>query len=177
MAGGRGCVKWGSNRFGGTPAIDSGGHYGYPKVKNRYQLEAVVETAPRLRMTAQRQVILEELRKLKSHPTAGELCQIVRTRLPRISLGTVYRNLEILSRVGAIQKIDVSGVEMRFDGTVDNHYHLRCVECGRVHDVEMPILAGLEQSVGEISNFEVLGHRLEFVGRCPACRETAAALS
>lgn len=128
-------------------------------------------------MTAQRQVILDELRKLKSHPTAGELCQIVRKRLPRISLGTVYRNLEILSRVGAIQKIDVSGVEMRFDGTVDNHYHLRCLDCGRVMDVEMPTLAGLEQTVGEHSDFEVLGHRLEFLGRCPACREVAVALS
>lgn len=128
-------------------------------------------------MTAQRQVILDELRKLKTHPTAGELCQIVRTRLPRISLGTVYRNLEILSRVGAIQKIDVSGVEMRFDGTVDNHYHLRCVECGRVHDVEMPTLAGLEQAVSESSHFEVLGHRLEFLGRCPTCRDSVVALS
>ncbi|MBA4358220.1 MAG: transcriptional repressor, partial [Desulfovibrio sp.] len=91
----------------------------------------------KLRMTTQRQVILEELRGLKSHPTAGELCQLVRKKLPRVSLGTVYRNLEILSRSGVIQKIDVAGVEMRFDGDISNHYHLRCVGCGRVFDVEM----------------------------------------
>ena len=90
-----------------------------------------MQTSPKLRMTTQRQVILEELRKLKSHPTAGELCQIVRQRLPRISLGTVYRNLEILSRSGVVLKLDVAGLEMRFDGTVDNHYHVRCLDCGR----------------------------------------------
>lgn len=130
-----------------------------------------MQTSPKLRMTTQRQVILEELRKLKSHPTAGELCQIVRQRLPRISLGTVYRNLEILSRSGVVLKLDVAGLEMRFDGTVDNHYHVRCLDCGRVADVEMGLLEGLEQTISQHSDFEVLGHRLEFVGHCPACRQ------
>lgn len=125
----------------------------------------------RLRMTTQRQVILDELKKLKSHPTAGELCQIVRRRLPRISLGTVYRNLEILSRQGMIQKLDVGGTEMRFDGTTDNHYHLRCVNCGKVADVEMDVIPGLENKVDGAAGYEVLAHRLEFMGLCPACRQ------
>ena len=125
----------------------------------------------RLRMTTQRQVILDELKKLKSHPTAGELCQLVRRRLPRISLGTVYRNLEILSRQGMIQKLDVGGTEMRFDGTTHNHYHLRCVTCGKVTDVEMDVIPGLENKVDGAAGYEVLAHRLEFMGLCPACRE------
>ncbi len=128
----------------------------------------------RLRMTTQRQVILEELNKLKSHPTAGELCRIVRKRLPRISLGTVYRNLEILSRQGIIQKLDVGGTEMRFDGNTDNHYHLRCLGCGRVDDVEMEVIPGLEQQVDGTNGFQVLSHRLEFVGLCPQCKQAAA---
>jgi len=133
-----------------------------------------VQPSPKLRMTTQRQVILEELRKLKSHPTAGELCQIVRQRLPRISLGTVYRNLEILSRSGVVLKLDVAGLEMRFDGTVDNHYHVRCLDCGRVADVDMVPVEGLERTIGQHSDFEVLGHRLEFVGHCPACKQAQA---
>lgn len=137
-------------------------------------MEPAVQSTPKLRMTTQRQVILEELRKLKSHPTAGELCQIVRQRLPRISLGTVYRNLEILSRSGVILKLEVAGLEMRFDGTVENHYHVRCLSCGRVADVDMGPLEGLEKTVGDLCDFELLGHRLEFVGHCPACREMAA---
>jgi Fur family ferric uptake transcriptional regulator len=128
----------------------------------------------KLRMTTQRQVILEELKKLKTHPTAGELCQIVRERLPRISLGTVYRNLEILARQGMIQKLDLGGTEMRFDGTVENHYHLRCLNCGRVADVEMEVLGGLENRVTGQAGYEVFSHRLEFVGLCPDCRAAQA---
>ena len=55
------------------------------------------------RITKQRQVILEELRKLNTHPSADEIYKVVRRRLPRISLGTVYRNLEVLVQMGEIQ--------------------------------------------------------------------------
>ncbi|BEQ15054.1 Fur family transcriptional regulator [Desulfoferula mesophila] len=130
-----------------------------------------METPEKLRMTTQRQVIMEVLKGVTSHPTAGELCNMVRRRLPRISLGTVYRNLDILSRAGMLQKIDVAGQEMRFDGNTMNHYHLRCVDCGRVFDVDMDLLAGMEDRVADESGFEVLGHRLEFVGRCATCQE------
>lgn len=130
-----------------------------------------MDTPDKLRMTTQRQVIMEMLKGVKSHPTAGELCSMVRRRLPRISLGTVYRNLDILSRAGMIQKIDVAGQEMRFDGNIVNHYHLRCIDCGRVFDVEMDLLAGMEDKVARESGFQVFGHRLEFVGRCGACQE------
>jgi len=132
-----------------------------------------MEAPAKLRMTTQRQVILEELQSVKSHPTAGELCAMVRRRLPRISLGTVYRNLDILSRAGLIQKLDVAGQEMRFDGNTMNHYHLRCLDCGRVFDVDMDLLPGVEERLSQESGFEVLGHRLEFVGRCEACRDAA----
>ena len=65
--------------------------------------------AQQLRMTQQRQVILEELRLCRSHPTADELYSRVRRRLPRISLGTVYRNLETLAERGLIRKMEVGG--------------------------------------------------------------------
>lgn len=130
-----------------------------------------METQGKLRMTTQRQVIMEELKNVKSHPTAGELCSMVRRRLPRISLGTVYRNLDILSRAGMLQKLDVAGQEMRFDGNTMNHYHLRCLQCGRVFDVDMDLLADVEDQVARESGFQVLGHRLEFVGRCETCQK------
>ncbi len=132
-----------------------------------------MDSPGKLRMTTQRQVIMEELKSVKSHPTAGELCHMVRRRLPRISLGTVYRNLDILSRAGMVQKLDVAGQEMRFDGNTMNHYHLRCLECGRVFDVEMDLLSGVEQQVAQQSGFRVYGHRLEFIGLCEACQGAA----
>lgn len=129
----------------------------------------MLEETQRLRMTKQRKVILEELRRVTSHPTAGDLCDMVRRRLPKISLGTVYRNLEILSRQGIITKLDIAGHEMRFDGNVDQHYHLRCRACGRVDDLFMEPLAGLDETAERLSGYEVYGHSLEFVGVCPEC--------
>ena len=75
------------------------------------------------RMARQRAVILEELRKLKSHPTADELYSIVRERLPRISLGTVYRNLDFLADSGEIRRLEAAGSTKRFDGDISNHQH------------------------------------------------------
>ena len=121
------------------------------------------------RNTRQRQVILEELQKLTSHPTATMLYAIVRRRLPKISLGTVYRNLELLARMGVIQKLDFSGAEARFDGNVAEHDHLRCVRCGRVDDVSALPLDLLGGTANHCSGYQILGHRLEFFGVCPEC--------
>ena len=65
---------------------------------------------PQTRMTRQRMVILEELRKVKTHPTADELYAMVRTRMPRISLGTVYRNLDFLTESKEILKLESAAV-------------------------------------------------------------------
>jgi Fe2+ or Zn2+ uptake regulation protein len=122
------------------------------------------------RNTRQRQVILEELQKLTSHPTAATLYAIVRSRLPNISLGTVYRNLELLSRMGQIQKLDLAGGEARFDGSVVPHDHLRCVHCGRVDDVSATALDLSGGATNDWGGYHILGRRLEFFGICPACR-------
>lgn len=123
-------------------------------------------------MTRQRRVILEELGKVTSHPTASELYEMVRKRLPRISLGTVYRNLEILSERGVIQKLHFGGgTQRRFDGNARNHYHIRCTGCGRVDDVPIEAMAGLEKAARGASEYEITGHRLEFLGLCPHCRK------
>jgi len=122
------------------------------------------------RNTQQRQVIYEELQKLSSHPTASELYSIVQKRLPRISLGTVYRNLEVLARNNLIRKIEVGGSETRFDADCMAHNHVRCIECGRVDD-----LLGLPADVHESrfvhrDGYEVLGCRMEYFGICPDCQ-------
>jgi Fur family transcriptional regulator, ferric uptake regulator len=121
------------------------------------------------RRTPQRQVILEELQKLTSHPTAADLYAIVRSRLPKISLGTVYRNLDLLSRTGIIQKLDFGSGEARFDGNPARHDHLRCVRCGRVDDVSAVPLDLFEGAANDYRGYVVLGHRLEFFGLCPKC--------
>ncbi len=128
----------------------------------------------RFRMTRQRRVILEELQKLHSHPTADEVYETVRKRMPRISLGTVYRNLEVLSRSGLALRLDLGGTRRRFDGTTSDHYHVRCVRCGKVADLSAEPIPGLEAAVRGDSDFEIIGHRLDFLGLCPNCRGKGA---
>ena len=131
-----------------------------------------MQTHSNLRMTRQRKVILEELRKVKTHPSADEVYEMVRKRLPRISLGTVYRNLEILSESGDIQKLEPGCSLKRFDGDTSEHCHIRCVRCDRIADAPLPdVKFDLEQV--ESSDFEITGHRLEFLGLCSECSDNS----
>ena len=120
-------------------------------------------------MTRQRNVILEELRNVDTHPSADEVYEMVRKRLPRISLGTVYRNLEILSESGEIQKLELGCTLKRFDGIAKNHYHIRCIHCDRVVDAPAGFDVTVNHDLKGATDFKILGHRLEFTGICPDC--------
>jgi Fur family ferric uptake transcriptional regulator len=123
------------------------------------------------RKTRQREVILKELRRLRSHPTAVGLYEIVRRRLPRISLGTVYRNLERLADMGVIQKLVWAGSQARFDGNADCHHHVRCTRCGRVDDLPGPPLDLAKVKYDDCHGYQLFGYRLEYLGICPRCRQ------
>jgi Fur family ferric uptake transcriptional regulator len=127
-------------------------------------------------MTPQRRVILELLREERWHPTAGELFLAVRRRLPRVSLGTVYRNLDMLAEAGKIGRLDSPSGPRRFDGFIEDHTHVRCVRCGAVEDLSVDgpsmseLLDGLMDGRRTTRNgFRITGHRVEFEGICPQC--------
>lgn len=124
----------------------------------------------RRRNTPQRKVILEELKALKTHPTAAELFEIVRHRLPRISLGTVYRNLEVLHEDGHILKLESAGSEARFDATTTAHHHIRCTRCGAVRDVEADLQENPVERVRDACGYEVESCDVRFYGICPDCQ-------
>lgn len=125
----------------------------------------------KLSNTNQRRVIIEELGRLRSHPTADELYINVRKRLPQISLGTVYRNLELLSTDGQVMKLETSGRQKRFDGNVMPHHHMRCTCCDRVYDIDDELLSEVESALGRLIEKKGLGgYRLELSGICPDCR-------
>jgi len=126
------------------------------------------------RQTRQKRVILVELRKVTSHPTADEVYQMARKKIPNISLGTVYRNLEQLSEQGKIRKLELAGSQMRFDGRAYSHHHVSCVRCSRVDDVIS--VRGNPGSIDvEAGGYQVLGHRIEFYGVCPSCQKKESA--
>jgi Fur family ferric uptake transcriptional regulator len=126
---------------------------------------------PIIRLTTQRQVILEELSKVKTHPTASELYDMVRKRLPRIGLGTVYRNLELMADSGMILKIEVGGTQKRFDATTEEHYHIRCSACGKVDDIDVQVVKELIDQAADATPYLILGHHVEFTGICSVCQK------
>jgi Fur family ferric uptake transcriptional regulator len=126
-----------------------------------------------IRMTRQRKVILAALREMATHPSAEDIYEAVRQQLPRISLGTVYRNLEVLSELGKIQKLELGGTLKRFDWNTQKHYHIRCINCDRVDDAPMGFMENVETALDDTTGYQITGHRLEFLGLCPECLEKA----
>ena len=126
------------------------------------------------RMTRQRAVILEELRKTATHPTADELYSIVRRRLPRISLGTVYRNLDFLADSGEIRRLETASSIKRFDGDMSPHQHVRCVFCGHIGDVMETSAAPSVEGMRVEGFAHILNSRVEYDGICEACARQRA---
>ncbi len=124
-----------------------------------------------MRMTHQREVILEELRRVTSHPTADELYKLVRGRLPRISRATVYRNLEQLAQAGMVIKLFGTGNQKRFDGNTAKHHHVRCIKCGKIADIHLSREIEAEPEVADACGYTILDRQVDFLGLCPECRE------
>jgi Fur family ferric uptake transcriptional regulator len=122
------------------------------------------------RRTRQRQVVLEVVRSTMDHPTADWIHRQARRRLPRIGLGTVYRNLNQLAAEGVIREIHAGGHPARFDGNTGRHYHIRCLGCGRVNDLPMSVDTRLEEEAARAMSYRILGHHVEVLGLCPLCQ-------
>jgi Fur family ferric uptake transcriptional regulator len=103
------------------------------------------------------------------HPTAAWVHEQARLELPRIGLGTVYRNLARLAAEGLIREIRGGPGPARFDGNTGRHYHIRCLGCGRVNDLPISVTKHLEEEAAQAMNFLVLGHEVEVHGLCPRC--------
>ncbi|MEF9922185.1 MAG: transcriptional repressor [Anaerovoracaceae bacterium] len=84
----------------------------------------------------QRDLILKIIRKNRVHPTADWICAEAKKKMPAMGIATVYRNLNILTELGQINKIVVPGEADRFDGFVEEHYHMKCEKCGNLIDLQ-----------------------------------------
>ena len=125
------------------------------------------------RMTKQKKVILEILRETKCHPSADWVYEQARKYISDISLGTVYRNLNVLKEKGEILELNYGSTYSRFDGNPNNHYHFVCEECNNLFDVEIPVYNGLDKMVQDTMGFVVTKHRMEFYGLCNECKKKA----
>ncbi len=121
------------------------------------------------RMTPQRAAVYAYLRSVHHHPTAEEVYLAVKRRLPRVSLATVYNALEVLVRSGLAAKLAYGDASARYDSRTDPHSHVRCVDCGRVEDLEAVPGERWLRSL-DTGEFQAHAFRFELLGRCRACR-------
>lgn len=123
--------------------------------------------------TIQRSLVLDVVNRLKSHATADEVYAEVAATHPNISKATVYRNLNLLSEMGMIRKLEIPGGADRFDHICKEHCHVKCEKCGRVFDIDIPYIDGLDNLVENRNGFELTGYDILFRGICPGCRASS----
>lgn len=124
-----------------------------------------------MKYSKQREIILEYLRSVKTHPTAETVYEEVKKEDKKISLGTVYRNLDKLSDIGLIQRIKMANQKDRFDGDVSLHYHGKCIKCNNVIDIFLKenIDLSIDEYVKNETNINVVSHDIIFNVICPNC--------
>ena len=125
------------------------------------------------RNTIQKDLVRNAVYEMKRHVTADEAYEFIKESYPTIGKGTVYRNLDILVEEGALRKVEVSEGPNRFDFTLKNHYHVKCVKCGEVSDVDMDEIPDLMKKIHDTHGIEFLDYDISFKGICSKCREEA----
>jgi len=120
------------------------------------------------RNTKQLEVVWQAVKDDTSHPTADQIYAKVRKRLPNVSLGTVYRNLQKLVADAKLQVLMLGRLQ-RFDPLVKRHQHFICQKCGQVFDV----LVDKESEIRPVklphAGFQVNSHQVAFYGACKRC--------
>ncbi len=124
-----------------------------------------------IKKSKQRDLVMEAVKSTNLHPTAEEIYAVVRSKNPNISLSTVYRNLNLLTELGQIRKVDIGEGGERFDGDVSDHYHMQCVRCGRVYDLPVTSFPNPLLQMDTVGDFKILSHALFFKGICKDCEK------
>ena len=124
------------------------------------------------RQTIQRSLVLKAVNKLQCHATADEIYEEIIKEHPNVSRATVYRNLNLLSETGHIRKIESPGGADCFDHLCHDHCHVKCEKCGRIFDVDMEYVTGLEKNIRNDRGFSFTGYDIIFRGICPNCQKS-----
>ena len=125
------------------------------------------------RITPQRLAVLRVLAKSKGHPTADQIYRQIKVDLPTTSLATVYKTLELLKETGQVLELRVGEGGSRYDGAhASPHPHLICTSCGEILDLEIDVPEEVSRHVMQETGYQIVNHRLDFMGLCPACQTT-----
>lgn len=122
-----------------------------------------------LKYSRQRESIKNSLMSRHDHPTADTLYMSIREEFPNISLGTVYRNLNLLVELGEIRKLSCGEGADRFDADTNPHYHFVCSHCGEVIDLPMETLEAMNEAAQTYCHGQIESHITYFYGTCEHC--------
>jgi Fur family transcriptional regulator, peroxide stress response regulator len=126
-------------------------------------------------VTTQRRAVFEAIQDRTDHPTAEQLYRAVRVRLPQVSRMTVHRILGTFVSLGLVAKTCHLGSAARFDPKLHQHHHLVCLKCGRIVDIEDPLLNRMPWPKVKGQKFEIQDYSIDFRGHCDRCREKTRA--
>ena len=126
-----------------------------------------------IKRSRQREHIYQALRETREHPTAEWVFERVREAMPRISLGTVYRNLHVLTKQGKVRELDFGEGTKRYDACMAPHYHFMCEVCGEVKDLEIPALQDINDRIQQLVPERIREHKLDFYGTCTTCQRAS----
>ena len=121
--------------------------------------------------TPQRLAIYTVLAGTDGHPCAEEIFRQIKPAMPSLSLGTVYRTLELLESHGLVGRVHGLDDQAHFDANLDHHHHLVCTRCHAVRDFDAPALPGLAIPEAALGGFRVESQRLHLLGVCAACQD------
>ncbi len=119
----------------------------------------------------QRDRILELLLETKMHPAADWIYNELRNEFPNLSMGTVYRNLSILSQQKLIKKIGFGSTFDRYDANIHEHYHFICETCNIIDDIDIPVDLSIQQELKKYCDHTIHSQRVELYGICNNCQE------
>jgi Fur family peroxide stress response transcriptional regulator len=122
------------------------------------------------RSRRQKERFLALLSSTEIHPTASWLYEHLKEDFPDLSLGTVYRNLSILTDQGLVQKISVGSTFNRFEAKTAPLHHLICSKCGKIIDFEEKFFPAINEEISRATDFDIEGYRMDFFGNCRECR-------
>lgn len=132
--------------------------------------ECLIKETGKYKRSQQRENILELLQKTGTHPAADWIYSQLKEDFPNLSMGTVYRNLNILIEQGLVKKIDFGSTFDRFEANIAPHYHFVCESCGAIIDLDLPIDESLNEYVQKETSYLVSRHKIEYFGVCDRCR-------
>ena len=131
----------------------------------------LIKTETGEKLTRQREAVLGVIREREDHPTANDIFEAARRRLPGISYATVYNSLRFLKEAGLVHEIKFGDSASRYDRETDRHDHALCSRCGKLVDFDLPQAAELMKAAARRSKFKPESVHLTLKGVCPDCCE------